>query len=35
MISQTFTATSEHIRSYFLVFSVFFSLFRCRFRAVD
>jgi len=34
MIPQTFTATSEHIRFYFLFFSVF-TLFGCCFRAVD
>jgi len=35
MIPQTFTVTSEHIR--FLLFSFFsvFTLFSCRFRAVD
>ena len=34
MIPKTFTVTSEHIRFYYLVFSVF-TLFSCRFRAVD
>ena len=33
MIPQTFTVTSEHIRFYVLVF--LFTLFSCRFRAVD
>ena len=34
MIPQTFTVTSEPIRSYFLVFFLFYT-FSCRFRAVD
>ena len=34
MIPQTFTLTSEHIRFYILVFFCF-TLFSCRFRAVD
>ena len=34
MIPQTCTVTSEHIRFYLLVFSVF-TLFSCRFRAVQ
>jgi len=34
LIPQTFTVTSEHIRFYFLVF-LCFTLFSCRFRAVD
>ena len=33
-ISPTFTVTSEHTRFYFLVFFCF-TLFNCRFRAVD
>jgi len=34
MIPQTFTVTCQHIRFYFLVFFRF-TLFSCRFRAVD
>jgi len=35
VIPQTSTVTSEHIRFYFLVFSVFLNTFSCCFRAVD
>ena len=34
-IPQTLTVTSEHIRFYFLVFLFSFTLFSCRFSAVD
>jgi len=34
MIPRTFTVTSEHTRFHFLVFFSF-TLFSCRFRAVD
>jgi len=35
MIPQTITVTSEHIRFYYLVIIFCFTLFSCRFRAVD